>query len=381
MNPGSVFDNEIICKQDTELDKMLAEMPGKPGVCLLTAAGDRPILLLNGNNIRLIAKRRLERNEEEGKTKKANLRPLITKIYFKNCFSKFETQLDYFEAALKIYPSSWQNLFPKLSSWYLLLDRSGAVPIFKTVKKYEPAKGNHWGPFATKSNAERMLEAITVIHKLCRCSNNLIYAPDATPCSYAQMDLCMKVCDGTTSFEDYEKLISKSISFLNEPIQISIDSIEEQIRELSIQLKFEEAEKLHRVATECKKIAGRAYKWIGPMENFRILSFQPGPKFKSEGKGKEPGICPVVISSAEGIKKLEPFAISETEAKSKMILESLSKSSDTEKELSISHETQYMLAWITQLISRSDKQQGVFVNTSETLSAQGLTETIKKHFS
>ncbi len=380
MNPDSVFDNVIICDQDIELDKMLAAMPGKPGICLLCAHGDKPILLLHGSNIRLIVKRRLEQTAEDGKTKKANLRPLITKLYFKNSYSKFETQLDYFDAAQKIYPASWKNLFPRLSSWYLLLDRSNTVPVFKTVKKYEPQKGPHWGPFATKVNAERMLEAVIVIHKLCRCAANLLTAPNATPCSYAQMDLCLRVCDGTTSIELYNNTIEKAIYFLNEPVQVSLESMEEQIRQYSIQLEFEKAEKMHRIASECKKIAGKAYKWIGPMQNFQIISFQPGPKFKAETRGKKTGISPVIISSTGGITRLEPFPVSLADEKCKDILQSIRSSSQKSDNTTLSHQQQYMLAWITQLISTSNKQQGIFVKVSDSLSALNITEQIKSHF-
>ena len=380
MKPEAVFDNFILCNQDKNLDEMLAEMPGKTGICLLCAMNDKPILLLHGANIRLIVKRRLQQTAEDGKTRKANLRPLITKLYFKSSYSKFENQLDYFEAALKIYPNSWKNLFPKLSSWYLLLDRSGTVPIFKTVKKYEPAKGSHWGPFATKVNAERMLEAVTVIHKLCRCSSNLLNAPFANPCSYAQMDLCLRVCNGTTSFEMYNDTIDKAIKFLNEPVQVSIESIETQIREYSIQLEFEKAEKLHRIATECKKIAGKAYKWIGPMENFQIISFQPGPKFKADGRGKETGISPVIISSTGGITRLKPFPISKTDEKCRDILQKVRKCDIKPTESSLNHHQQYMLAWISQLISKSDKQQGVFIKASDYLSALKVSDIVKNHF-
>ncbi len=371
-----LFENYTETSPAQKLEELLAEIPGKPGVCLLAAHGDKPIVLLYGTNIKMLVKRRLLGTGPEEKSRKADLRPLLARIYYKISYSKFETQLDFFHTAKNIYPNSWQKLFPRLNSWFIYLDNTGDVPIFKVGDDFGDKPLRHWGPFTTKVSADRMLESLVVIHKLCRCNKNLSTAPESVPCSYSQMNLCTMVCNGTTSISDYCKIIDQAVEFMDNSVDDAITRITTEIKSLSAQLEFEKAEKLSRVLDECKKLSGRAYKWVGPMERFKVICFQPGPNFKLESqKVREPGIVPILIT-ASGIEKFSPVKLSERDKCCKELLEYASKCNQLGEQVI----DKYLLAWVCQLLNKSDKHKGLFIKIYDQSGIGELAEMVKEYF-
>ena len=375
----NTLDNQLHINKDDNLDEQLRNLPGKPGVCLLTASGDKPIILLSGTNLRMLVKRRLTNETEEGKSKKADLRPLVTKIYYKLSYNKFQTQLQYFFTAKEIYPDSWQKLFPKLNCFYLHLDSSGIVPTFKVTEHYNQKPGRYWGPFATKASADRMLESVIVIHKLCRCSRNLINIPNNIPCSYSQMNLCPLVCNGTMSVDEYLNLINSAVAFLDNPVKTEISRIKNDIQDCCKKLEFEKAEKLKRTLDECKKLTNKAYRWVGPMENFIIGCFQHGPKFLKDDnkKEKEQGIISITITPAK-IKTYEPKPLSEVLDLTENMLSDIQTLQSNNNSNNVD---QYLLSWLCQLLNKSDNNKGLFIRLNSNLTSSELAGTITEHFS
>ncbi|MBN2843627.1 MAG: hypothetical protein JXM68_11080, partial [Sedimentisphaerales bacterium] len=192
---AELFDNQIIVDNNTPLNELLEEIPGRPGVCMLATSDDKPILILYGTNLKLQVKRRLEPAESAEKSKKADLRPLVANIYYKMSYSKFITQLNYFNIVRSIYPTRWHKLFTRLNCWFITLDDNATVPVFKVTDKPSALMEKCWGPYATKASAERLMETTVIACGLCRNNKNLTQAPQARPCSYAQMKLCPVVCD------------------------------------------------------------------------------------------------------------------------------------------------------------------------------------------
>lgn len=369
-----LFDNKVSLSECESHYDQLKNIPAKPGVSLLTA-GDKPVLLLYGTNLRAIVTRRLDGPEPGQKSRKADLRPLITSIYYKLSYSRFQTQLDFFNSAKEIYPKSWQKLFPKLNAWFIYLDLSGYVPVLKVTDKFQNNQ-ELWGPFATKSNADRMLESLTVIFKLCRCTKNLQNSPNSTPCSYSQMNLCSMACNGSTRIEDYNQIILKAVDFLNYPVTNTIEKLKTEIKQLSANLEFEKAEKLSRLIDECKKVSGKAFRWVGPMSRFRIACFQVGPKIAVEGqKSSETGIIPFLILP-NGIIKMQAYPLSAREQCSRDILDMLQKDNHTEPFFI----DQYLLAWVCQILYKSDKQKGLFLRLDKDSCADNIADEITAYF-
>ncbi len=369
-----LFDNKVSLSECESHYDQLKNIPAKPGVSLLTA-GDKPVLLLYGTNLRAIVTRRLDGPDPGQKSRKADLRPLITNIYYKLSYSRFQTQLDFFNSAKEIYPKSWQKLFPKLNAWFIYLDLSGYVPVLKVTDKFQNNQ-ELWGPFATKSNADRMLESLTVIFKLCRCTKNLQNSPNSTPCSYSQMNLCSMACNGSTRIEDYNQIILKAVDFLNYPVTNTIEKLKTEIKQLSANLEFEKAEKLSRLIDECKKVSGKAFRWVGPMSRFRIACFQVGPKIPVEGqKSSETGIIPFLILP-NGIIKMQAYPLSAREQCSRDILDMLQKDNHTEPFFI----DQYLLAWVCQILYKSDKQKGLFLRLDKDSCADNIADEITAYF-
>ncbi len=373
---AELFDNQITANNNTPLSELLETIPSRPGVCMLATSDDKPILILYGTNLKLQVKRRLEPADSTEKSKKADLRPLVANIYYKMSYSKFITQLDYFAIVRSIYPTRWHKLFPRLNCWFIVLDKNATVPVFKVTDKPSALSEKCWGPYATKTSAERLLETMVIVCGLCRNNKNLAQVPHATPCSYAQMKLCPVVCDGTMPLDDYNKLLENAGSFLSVTMTDNIERLEQQIKVHASQLEFELAEKLHRNLQLCRKMLNPVYKWSGPMNNYHIISFQPDQKIKIEGtKGKQPGIRPVIIRP-EGAETLPPFALN----KSQDVCRELLTNIKTEKADCYKNLDYHLLAWLTQLLNRSDRQKGLFIPVNSRTTAAELTTLLEDYF-
>lgn len=381
MLPENLFDNLIEIDQARPLADSLTELPGRPGVCLMTTSDDRPVLVLYGMNLKLQVKRRLELSETGEKTKKADLRPLVAKVYYKMSYSKFVTQLDYFAIARAIYPQGWQKLFPRLNCWFITLDRQGNAPLFKLTDKLPENGEKSWGPFATKASADKLLETLIIVCRLCRDNKNLARAPQATPCSYAQMGLCPRVCDGTMSLADYELEIEKAIAFLDSPMPENIDRLNTEIQHYAGRLEFELAEKTHRSMQLCRKVTGQAYKWVGPMQNFLICSFQPDQNMKIEGqKGKQPGIKTILIRTT-GPQFLPTFPLNQAQDHCQNMLNDIfNPNPPANPNQTPAENNNYLLAWLTQLLNNTAQQKGIFIPLTKNTTAEQLAHLLYDHF-
>ncbi len=366
---------------DCDLEAETLAVPAAPGVCLLTGKGDVPVLLLIGANLRLVVRRRLTEEDESQKSRRTRLRPIVEKIWCRRCYSRFETQLNYFKIARQVYPDSWREFFPRLSVWFVHIDPQADYPVFSKVNDYDPTRGLYWGPFADGRAVDRLLEILTKIFKLCRNDNILKQAPTARACSYAEMNLCETVCNGAVSQEAYRNIVEQAIEFLNLKPAVALERMSEEVKELSGKLEFERAKIVHQRLETCRELLGKAYRWYGPMTEFSVLTFQPGPKIKVQGKRKlQPLAIPMVIGPG-WVCQIEPFELSNAQAACDKLLDHLNLTQFQADGSQMSVDRAQILAWTTHLLYNSSKDKGLFVRSNSIDNAKELSQQVEEHFS
>lgn len=384
MRGENLFDGCLILPPDADLTAATKEIPGTAGVCLLTTDQLQPVLLLYGANLRSIVRRRLtvetqdKQSESRTVSRRTQLRPIVTRVWFRRTYSPFETQLIYFRIAREVYPETYQERFGKLDTWFLHLNSSGEYSFWEITKRLTSETHSFWGPFATKKAAVAYLEILRSLFDLCRCPNRIGRGNCAKSCTYAQMNRCGAIEGGSFSPETYHALIRQVAQFLRD-IPGHIQTWRKQMKQQSADLRFEQARKLKDQITQGQKLLAENYRWVMPLETFYVLSFQPGAKIKIAGKKKEPAIIGFLIS-LWGIDQIEPIALSQTLQAAQSLLNHLSlKQLQTENTASLV--SSELLAWATQILYKKNKDKNLFLRDPNSLTAEQIAEHIRQHFS
>ncbi|MBN1763943.1 MAG: hypothetical protein JW860_01695 [Sedimentisphaerales bacterium] len=375
------FDGSVEIDAQADVGQVTLELPTCGGVCLFTAADNQPVQLLVGGNLRTLARRRLAEDAEDEKTRRTRIRSVVEKVWYRRCYSPFETHLVYFHIACAVYPDTYQELFPKLDAWLVQVDRDAAYPFFARTRQMQAGSHLYWGPFADGKSAGRCVELLQDIFDLCRCPEVLAFAPQGRPCSYAQMNRCVAVCNGTMSCETYREVIERAIDFLNHP-QRTIEKWENQMQDCSAALEFEKAQRLKALIDEAKKLLTPAFRWVAPLEEFLVLAFQPGPKIKIEGsKGRHPTVSPFLIGPGR-IHQIASFPLAQAAEGCKQLLDHIHLALFQESNQSLTPARHQLFAWSSHLLYRKiPRDKGVYVKYALDLTAGDLAQTVTGHFS
>ncbi len=378
-----LFDSSIDINSQSHINETTLAIPPTNGIYLFTDPKDQPIQLLMGANLRNLIRRRLIEKNSDAKSKRVELREIVARVYTKNCHSQFETQIAYYKIAKQVYPKSFTELFSSLDAWYIHIDASSNYPTLLKTKQLSGSGQNnsilYYGPFPTAKSADNFIETLQEIFCLCRFPAKLSKAPNATACSYAQMEKCPSPCDGSISIDEYKQIVQQAIDLLATGITKTILSLDNEIKDLSQELRFEEAQKLSEKLKQVKKLTGSKYRWVKEIRSFRIISIQKGPKVKVPDKrAAQPTIIPFIISPDE-VRQLDPFLLSDATSKCKTLLDTLD-TLKTETLTDIPNHQQQLFAWIANLLYSGGSKQGLFFD-SESLSAEKLAKDIIDHFS
>lgn len=384
MRGDTLFDGCLILPPDADLTTGTQEIPGTAGVCLLTNDQLQPVLLLYGANLRSIVRRRLTVETEESQkeshpiSRRTQLRPIVTRIWFRRTYSPFETQLAYFRIAREVYPETYQEWFGRLEAWFLHLNAAGEYPFWEITGQHTAETVSYWGPFATKKAAAAYLEILQGLFGLCRCPDRISQGNCSQSCAYAQMNRCGAMEQGTFSPEIYRALIGETTQFLHD-IPRHIQTWREQMQQRSSDLQFEKAQRLKDQIAQGEKLLAEQYRWVMPLEEFYVLSFQPGAKMKSTGRKKEPAISGFLISLG-GIDQIEPFGLSQALEAAQGLLDHLHLK-QLQIETSASLAPSKLFAWATQILYKKNRDKHLFLRAQNDLTAEQIAQRIQQHFS
>lgn len=273
------------------LEAQLREVPEKPAVYMLATEDDRPVLLASGLAVRGILRRRLgepihesDEDEEAGRprrSKRADLRPLVRKLYLQPTCSPFETDLHYLWLAKQLYPKSYRGLFRTRYCWMVHCDPAAEFPRLVTTAKFTPPAGVRLGPLPDKHAANRLGDLLTDLFDLCRYYQILLQAPQGQACAYKEMGRCPAPCDGTVSMEHYRGQVEAALAFAADRGRAWRAEAEREMAGAAKALDFERAGAIKSQLGRAADIDAPKYRWLMDLQRMDFLVVQPGPS-KSE---------------------------------------------------------------------------------------------------
>jgi excinuclease ABC subunit C len=147
----------------------------------------------------------------------------------------------------------------------------------------------YFGPYASKKNLETTLHEVYKTFKLRDCVDTF-FKNRMRPCINYEIGKCSGPCCGLISEEDYRKSVNEAILFLQGKTKELLNSLKKQMKNLSENLKFEEAKKIrNKILAIEKTIEQQKIYFDKPLDidvlgtygndsktSFSLLNFQKG---------------------------------------------------------------------------------------------------------
>jgi excinuclease ABC subunit C len=241
-----------------------AQIPAAPGVFLLRGhdANAEPYVSKSAN-----LRRRVQRllAPPENQSKRLNLRDRCAAIEFTQTASDFENGLLLYRILRQLFPESyarrlrlnhaplirinWENEYPRAYITRKLTGFSG-----KRSEGFSPGtKSVYYGPFQSRSLAEKFLNDALDLFKSRRCTFDLNPDPAFPGCVYSEMKMCLAPCFKGCSDDQYVDEVRRVQKFLDTCGESLITELEAERDQASAQLEFEAAANLH---TRIEKVRG-----------------------------------------------------------------------------------------------------------------------------
>lgn len=272
--------NEIFEKSISTQDN-ISDLPSSAGLVFFTDNQGQPITLLTTANIRRTVKTKLA--EQQEKTKRADLKSITAKIYYKVCVCKFRLAVWHYDAVKRLFPKNYNDYITLIWPWYVTVNINDKIPFFTVTRKPAFKDGEKiLGPFPTQKSAAGLVNVLEDVYKLCRKREHV---NNGQSCPYMQMDACVGVCAGKISTDDYKKIIEAAFEAGAEP-EKAIENFQTEMQKAAKELQFEKAAALKKRIDKISALKKPVYKWTGDLRKLKIVHIDKSFKIKEQGSKK-----------------------------------------------------------------------------------------------
>ena len=273
------FDSQLSLRRPVT-DRQLADVPGKRGIFALLADRDAPIMLLTAANVRARLRGRLREPLEDKRRKTVDLRAVTRKVVWKLAGSHFETDLEFFEAARRMWAKTYTDLLAWRPAWFVGVNCRDNYPRFVRSRNLSAsasqadASGRWFGPFSDGRSADHFITALQDTFDLCRDYRCLRQSPHAKRCAYGQMGRCLAACDGTISMAEYRRAVTEAADFAAGRREALRARLQSEMQAASAKLQFEQAGGIKARLKRLSEFDRPCYAHVAPLEEFCFILAQ-----------------------------------------------------------------------------------------------------------
>ena len=240
-----------------QIEEELKKLPTRPGVYLMY--NDRDMVIYVGKAVNL--RNRVRQYFRAGKKERLKLYTMVPQI------ARFETIVTDSEVeALVLECNLIKEYRPKYNT--MLMDDKAYPFIRVTADEQFPRilyahhmkkdRSIYYGPFPDAGAAKEAIELVRKLYHLRSCNRQF---PETIgkgrPCLYYHIHQCQAPCQGYITAEDYRKQVEAAREFLGGKTKDVLRSLQEQMREASEELRFEEAAALRDLSESVIKSSER----------------------------------------------------------------------------------------------------------------------------
>src|SRR5918999_52623 len=244
-----------------------SHLPTSPGVYIFKDAADTVLYVGKAKNVRARVASYFNRSGD-GRPKIAELRERVRQIDF--IVTGSETEALVLEANLikRHRPRFNASLKDDKSYPYIVVTTGDEYPrVFATRAAHDP-RHRYFGPFPSASSVHATLDVLNKTFPFRKCRGPEPGRRSGVPCLNYHIGRSVAPCIGAVSKEDYDKIVSDVIAFLEGRVDHLIREREAGMRESAREMDFERAAKLRDELSALTHVRDRQQATIATEDSF-----------------------------------------------------------------------------------------------------------------
>jgi excinuclease UvrABC nuclease subunit len=264
---------EFVPERDAEI---FSATPAAPAVFLLRShdAEAEPYVSKTAN-----LRRRLKRllGPPEERARKLNLRHRIGVIEYALTGSDFEAGFTLYQALRRAFPKTYSDRLRFRFAPLVKLHLANAYPRASVTTRLGRlnSRALYYGPFSSRSAAEKFMNDSLDFFKLRRCVDDLHPDPAFPGCIYSEMKMCLAPCFKGCSDEEYSSEVARVQAYFDSEGATLSREFAAQRDSASAALAFEEAAAIHVRMEKLKPIISQLPDMARRVDRLSALMVQP----------------------------------------------------------------------------------------------------------
>jgi excinuclease UvrABC nuclease subunit len=199
----------------------------------------------------------------------------VRQIRWRLTGSEFESLLIQFELLEKVYgPKSLERMHLGAPAFVRFFGSNAYPRIAVTNHPSQRESGWAYGPFPSRTAAERFADEALKLFLLRRCTEELEPNPSHPGCVYSEMKMCLAPCYQGCTDERYTEEAAAIEQFLATRGESRLITLRTQREEASAKLDFEAAAALHAQVQRVESVKALASELVRPLSQLRAVVLQ-----------------------------------------------------------------------------------------------------------
>ena len=252
----------------------LAQLPQSPAVFALYGAEAHSEPYIGRTpNLRARLARLLQPSPKH--PRRLQLASRVRRIVWQLTGSEFESLLAQFSLLEQVYgPKALERLHLRSPAFVRFLGSNSYPRITVTHRPSQREADWSYGPFQSRSAAERFADEALKLFLLRRCTDDLSPHPSHPGCVYSEMKMCLAPCYQGCSDERYGEEAAAVQSFLATRGDSRLVVLRTQRDQASANLEFESAAALHAQFQRVEAVRTLAAELVRPLSTLRAVILQ-----------------------------------------------------------------------------------------------------------
>ena len=256
--------------------RIFAMTPAAPAVFLLRGVDPRaePYVSKTAN-----LRRRLQRllGPVEERTKKLNLRNRVSSIEYTPTGSDFESGFLLYKVLREAFPKTYANRLRFRFAPLVKLHLENEYPRASITTRLGRLndRGLYYGPFQSRTAAEKFMNDSLDFFKMRRCVDDLHPDPKFPGCIYSEMKMCLAPCFKGCTDEEYSAEVNRVQTYFDSGGESLVREISVQRDAASASLAFEDAAAIHVRLEKLKPVLSQLPEIVRRLDRLSALIVQP----------------------------------------------------------------------------------------------------------
>jgi excinuclease UvrABC nuclease subunit len=253
----------------------LAQLPQSPAVFALYGAEAHAEPYIGRTpNLRARLARLLQPSAKH--PRRLQLAGRVRRIEWQLTGSEFESLFLQFELLQQVFgPKALERLHLRSPAFVRFLGNNPYPRITVTHRPSQREADWSFGPFQSRTAAERFADEALKLFLLRRCTDDLDPNPSHPGCVYSEMKMCLAPCYQGCTDERYGEEAAAVESFLATRGESRLVVLKAQRDQASANLEFESAAALHAQVQRVDSVRSLAAELVRPLSQLRAVILQP----------------------------------------------------------------------------------------------------------